>query len=344
MKERHKSAYSEYISTNSSASIYHTLQWHEVIKEVYEYKPLYLLALESGKIVGALPMFLVETLIGGRRLVSLPFSHMVMPLADRDEVLSALLVEAKDMLEQSGAEYLEIKSSFEHDPKGYVQRSKFWRTELILDRPEDQLFKGFDSGVRRAIRKAENSNVRVEKLSFTSALDDFYGLMLETRRRQGSPVYSRHFFDVLARQFDVTGNVAFYGAYLNSSLISGLIMLFHGEVALYAYGASTSSKELMAFRPNNLLFWYAIKEAKVSGYHYFDFGVTHIDNESLLRFKNGWGGVSNRLFYSYCLSEGKIMPKMSRAGFMFEITSGAFKKMPLWLSRRLGPVVIRQFG
>jgi CelD/BcsL family acetyltransferase involved in cellulose biosynthesis len=73
-------AYDRFVAASPGNTVYHARAWHELLRRCFGYEPRVLVAWQDGAIVGTLPLALVDTLTGGRRLVSLPFSHHVAPL------------------------------------------------------------------------------------------------------------------------------------------------------------------------------------------------------------------------------------------------------------------------
>src|SRR4030042_6627369 len=81
MKETDAEAYRGFVQTMDNSSIYHTLDWKEIIQDSYGFKPLYIIAKEKEAIVGSLSLFEVNSFFRGQRLVCIPFSHYVEILA-----------------------------------------------------------------------------------------------------------------------------------------------------------------------------------------------------------------------------------------------------------------------
>ena len=104
------------------------------------------------------------------------------------------------------------------------------------------------------------------------------------------------------------------------------------------YGASKSCR--WDLRPNNLVFWEAIKWACENGYTYFDMGRSGIEGKGLQRSKNGWGGESEPLYYTSipATSVGicqKHTPKLIRS---------FIQKAPNSVCRLGGELLYRYFG
>ncbi|RJS71848.1 hypothetical protein CW714_05200, partial [Methanophagales archaeon] len=57
--------WNDFLKTHKNATIFHTIEWKNVLEETFGYKPEYLVVKNSeGKIVGISPAFSVKTLFG----------------------------------------------------------------------------------------------------------------------------------------------------------------------------------------------------------------------------------------------------------------------------------------
>jgi len=65
------------------------------VEKTYNHKPLYLIAKENGVIKGVLPLFLMRSVIFGKKLVSVPFAPYGGVCADSETVEKALIDEVK---------------------------------------------------------------------------------------------------------------------------------------------------------------------------------------------------------------------------------------------------------
>ena len=73
LQREDEKAWDSYIYKSSSSTFYHQLGWRNVVKKTYKHKPIYLVAKENGEIKGVLPLFLMRSVIFGKKLISVPF-------------------------------------------------------------------------------------------------------------------------------------------------------------------------------------------------------------------------------------------------------------------------------
>src|SRR5204862_1950065 len=125
---------------------------------------------------------------------------------------------------------------------------------------------------RRNIRTAERRGVTVHRGSAPADIETFYRLHLMTRRRLGVPVQPRRFFELLGSRVLEEGLGFILSARAGDVPIAAAVFLHWNGELVYKYGAS--DHRYWEYRPNNLLFWEAIRWARDNGYHTIDFGRT----------------------------------------------------------------------
>ena len=92
LRREEEKAWDSYIYKSSSSTFYHQLGWRNVVKKTYKHKPIYLVAKENDEIKGVLPLFLMKSMIFGKKLVSVPFAPYGGVCAD-DGIAEKMLIE-----------------------------------------------------------------------------------------------------------------------------------------------------------------------------------------------------------------------------------------------------------
>ena len=146
------------VALHRDAGCFHTSAWAKVLHKTYNHQPFYLQFSRGRRLAALIPLMEVHSTFTGRRGVCLPFSDVCEPLIFDPEVTGVV----KDRLVRFARErcwkHLEIRGS-----KSFQSTSssvtKFHGHTLDLRRRPEEMITRFDSQVRRAIRKAERSNV-----------------------------------------------------------------------------------------------------------------------------------------------------------------------------------------
>jgi CelD/BcsL family acetyltransferase involved in cellulose biosynthesis len=309
-------AWAAFVSSQAEAGPFHHPAWATLLADCYGFRGFALVAATDGAIEAGLPI-----LDAGRgRLVSLPFTDSCAPLGPAAALLGSL-------------PRLELHAPFEAPQLVPAVRGVVHRLELEPD--ADAVHARFRTQMRRNVARARREGV-VVRAGETRAdlLDVFYGLHLRTRRRQGVPVQPRRFFHLLWERLVEPGLATTLLAYRGDTPVAGALFLHWNGTAVYKYGASDPAH--WALRPNNLLFWEAIRAACERGDRLFDLGRTDLANEGLRAFKSGWGAREEPLVYAYAGAP----PHRERSRLAGPLGL-AIRRSPLWLCRAVGAAAYR---
>lgn len=179
-------------------SFFHSAAWAKVLTETYGFKPIYFVRNENGAVRSVLPLMEVTSTLTGRRGVALPFTDTCEPLcADKTE-FPELFRNAVELAQARGWKYLEIRGG-ECFLNSAEPSLSFYRHCVEIPPDEDAFFAGLKSAVRRAIRKAEKSSVRVDISQNLDAVKQYYLLHCKSRKRHGLPPQPLAFFKNIQR-------------------------------------------------------------------------------------------------------------------------------------------------
>jgi hypothetical protein len=138
----------------------------------------------------------VESWITGRRLVSLPFSDHCEPLVDDPACLYFLLSTLQERFKAENWKSMEIRPVQRLEVSAGLRPVHcyyFHWLDLTPDVPT--LFANLhQSSTQRKIQRAEREALTYQDGCSESLLEDFYDLLLLTRRRHGVPPQPRNWF------------------------------------------------------------------------------------------------------------------------------------------------------
>lgn len=326
------------VSSHSAGNFFHTVSWARVLTETYHFVPQYVVARESGELRGLLPLMECSSWLTGRRGVSLPFTDECEVIASERSNADELFQAALDQGRKRGWRHFELRST---PPASSVSTLlSFVGHNLPLRNNPDQIFEGFDNSVRRAIRKAERSNLEVALSTDMQAVEVYYRLHCQTRRKHGVPPQPFEFFRAIATHVLSAGHGFVALARHKGKAIAGAVFFHFNKHAVYKFSASDT--RFQECRGPNLVVWAAIKELSKLGCTDLNFGRTSSTNEGLRRFKRGFGAEEYRIRYGkYSFKEESFISQKDQAEAP---ARRLFQLLPLTVSRVCGQMLYRHMA
>jgi serine/alanine adding enzyme len=327
-------AWDAFVATHPEGTFAHRLGFGRVIADVFGYEPHYLAFSVGHEIRGVLPLFLVPSGLWRRSLVSLPCSDWGGVLTIDGEAEVALLEAARELADEVGAHWIELRSRrpLLAGPTASLEKVN---VRLSLTTVEE-MWRGLSATTRRNVRQAERRGVRFE-VGGPDVLDDFYKVWATNMRDLGTPVYPRSFFTRLLQEFPEDAGVFLVRD--NGRAIGGAVFtISHGEMTV-PFASSLRSE--FGKRPNNLLYWGAIQEACKRGLTWFSFGQSS-RGSGTYRFKMGWGAVEEQLYKRLVPTRASGSPP-SPTSPAYRIARAIWSYLPLPIANWLGPALAKRF-
>ncbi len=268
------------------------------------------------------------------KYISLPFSDYVNLLNTKEENDSII----SGIIKSNPNVEIEIRDKYKGN--GFENKLVGYKHSLLLSNSEDEIFNSFKkTQVQQPIQKAIRDGLTsVIKTDFEAVIE-FYNLHLLTRKKLGVPIQPKKFFYHLWNEIISKGMGYVVLVFLNEKVISSGIFVGINKILTYKFSAS--HPEYLKYRPNNLMLWTGIREAKIRSYETFDFGRTDLETEGLRKFKLGWGTVEEPLYYSYYPK----VPEDLRYKFVKDkIVAPIIKHSPKFVCRWSGELLYKYFG
>lgn len=335
-----------------AATAYHHPAWARALAGAYGFRPFVLALAQGEDLVAGMPVMEARGVLRGHRLISLPFSDHVPPLADAAS-LPALMAALDGARRSLGCRRAEIHAAIgpiPGDGMPYVWRGApmyLHTTDLhtsgphAADREEslDGLFQRLHrTRVRQPIERARDAGVEVRRGTEWEDVAAFYELHVATRRRLGTPVQPLRFFRMLWGEMLRPGLGFVALARHGGRDVAGGLFLRSSGVMSYKFGASSDpGRDVFA---NHLLLWQTMVWSWGAGCRIFDWGKTDMVHQSLRSFKLGW--ASREVEMSATVLAGRepsIHPSATH-----EFVGRLIKRSPLWVCRALGRMLYRQFA
>jgi serine/alanine adding enzyme len=327
-------AWDAFVRAHPDATGYHLWGWREIFERTFGHEAFYLAAQQQGHIVGILPIVAMNTWLFGRFGVSLPFVNYGGVVASEDGVARALADEAIRLAGARRWKHLEIRHLDQRFTDLAPKRHKVGMY-LPLAENETKLWEQIDRKVRNQVRKAQKSGFTTA-VGGAELVGEFYQVFAQNMRDLGTPVYSKQLFDEILRLFPE--QVRIFVVRDKTTPISGSLTFAWRTMVEVPWASSL--KEYRSQCPNMLLYWEMLRTAAADGLRTFDFGRSTPD-EGTFHFKKQWGAEPRPMCWEYWLPAGQALPDQSPKNPKFAAAISLWQRLPLGVTTRLGPHIVR---
>jgi FemAB-related protein (PEP-CTERM system-associated) len=238
---------------------------------------------------------------------------------------------ARATAETRGSRYVELRHFEQRFPD---LPSKHHKVTMRL-RLQAGMWERLDRKVRNQVRKAEKSNLKVER-GGQKLVDNFYTVFTRNMRDLGTPVYPKRLFAEVLAAFPDRARIIVVRLD-GVPVAAGLTYRTRGVVEV---PWASSIREHNSLCPNHLLYWHAIEAAIAENCETFDFGRS-TPNEGTYKFKEQWGAEPVPLNWEYVLIGAGTVPDQSPKNPKFSLAIETWKRLPLWLANVIGPPIVR---
>jgi Acetyltransferase (GNAT) domain len=259
-------------------NVFQTPEWLRFIAQTQGAKPVVARIHDDGTCVGRFTGLVVRRF--GVPILGSPFQGWMTgpmgfdldPAVPRREAVDALMRFAFKDLGCLHVEVLDRHATFGELDGMRARLAEFYTYELDLRPDEDSLMAGLVSSCRRNLRKSEREGVTVEEAHGIEFADEYYGQLEDVFAKQGiNPPYGLDRVQELIRCLEPTGNLLMLRARdgEGTPIASGIFPAHHEFAYLWGVASWRSHQGL---RPNEALFWNAIRMLKERGIPALDMG------------------------------------------------------------------------
>jgi FemAB-related protein (PEP-CTERM system-associated) len=345
------------VGPTSGACAGHDPRWLLVLRDGLGHKPYMIVARKrsddtsaarngdagsAGAICGYLPLTLVASRLFGRFLVSLPYLDRAGVVAAHPVIAAAVVERAAALAAHVDAHYLELRQHRLPIVHEALDASIDAKVRMVLPLPgeRDFLWKTLAAKVRNQVRKGEQNNFDI-RFGGSELVDDFCDVLAVHMRDLGTPIYSRELFAQVLWRFGDEAELAIVRR--AGRPIAGALLVHDRSMSASLPSTQVlSAGGLRAFNRVNANVWmyyHLLERAIERGSSEFDFGRSRVDSGTY-RFKKQWGAHAEPTQWQYHVRHGSIAdvrPDNPRYRRRMEM----WRKMPVWLTRVIGPPIIR---
>lgn len=335
LDETSAAAWDQFVESCPTATFFHRAGWRHVIERSFGHRTHYAYAEVDSQIVGVLPLTELKSRLFGHALVSSAYGICGGPATSLDAARDALDAFAVSVYQDTGADYLEYRCAPGARKDWLVRDDLYAGFSAPMAADEAANLKQIPRKQRAVVRKAIDSALTWK---IESSVDNFFDLYAISVRNLGTPVFCRAYFanllDVFGPDCDVL-TVSSNGR----PVASVLNFYFKGSVLPFYTGSIPEARRLGA---NDLMYWRLMRHAVGRGCGVFDFGRSKVGTGPY-DFKRNWGFEPTPLVHQFLTRSGTT-PNVNPTNPKYRLMIACWKKLPLVVSKFIGPIIARNIG
>jgi Acetyltransferase (GNAT) domain len=271
--------------------IFYQSVWSQVLKEGLGGQPLYFYLREGGEIVAGLPGVLLNFKIFKILYASIPYGHLVGDKSYYSVFLQLLETEFR----RRGIDQIRLTESpfsESYSPESFKPLSARCTLLDLRGFEKKNIWEGYRSEVRRAIRKAQKHGLSIRRATTRNEVEIFYQLYLSSmERNRAMAKYPLRWFDALYEILiqQKKADILFAEKDVDQ-YAAGVVLIYSATSSHYLHNGSMEA--YLEDRPNDLIVDYIIQKGVEEEKVTLDFMGSDPNDLSLLRFKEKWGGQS----------------------------------------------------
>ncbi len=330
-------AWDRFVAHCPQATFFHRAGWRRVLDRAFGHATHYLFAEEDGAITGVLPLTHLKHPVFGNALVSNAFCVHGGPATVTAEARRALEGAALDLAARLDVDRVEFRSTRAGGAEGWTPKSDLYVT---FRRPIDPVVEKNMLAIPRKQRAMVRKGI---KLGLASEIDPtperLHRVYSESVHNLGTPVFARHYFAELMREFGPDCDVL--TVVKDGRAVSSVLNFYFRDQVLPYYGGGTAAARDLA--ANDFMYWEVMRRAGERGLRVFDFGRSK-RGTGAFEFKKHWGFEPETLHYEFHLRHGASVPDINPLNPKFRLFVALWKRLPLPVANLLGPRIVKHLG
>ncbi len=333
----------DFVNDTQSGTFFHLSGWKRVIEEVYKHKCHFIYAVsqednaEQKSILGVLPLVEQKSLLFGHALISTPFCVYGGVASDSDDVTTYLENEAIRIANELGVDYLELRYPFARNNPKLTEKCAHSTFGCELAESDDAILAGIKKKQRAVVRHSLKN-----ELSWRADgdVDTAYDVYSESVRNLGTPVFPKRYFAALKNEFGDQCDVLTVEH--QGRPVSSVLNFYFKKQVLPFYGGGLHAAR--ALKSNDFMYYQLMCHAKNNkDAEFFDFGRSK-DDSGAYKYKRSWGMEPVALYYQFHLVNAEALPNLSPNNPKYQFFIKMWQKLPVWLSRSIGPYLSKYLG
>lgn len=290
---------------------------------------------KGGQLTGWLPLTEVHSPFFGRALVSSGFAVGGGAIAANDRAASVLCRHAEELAARRSCQTIELRGGALPEDWDITTDSHCgFVSDLAAD--EDAQLLAIPRKQRAEIRKGLKLDLTVETGRSEADRAAHYGVYAESVRNLGTPVFPRSLFDAV---LDGLGEDADILTVRHEGVpVASVLSLYHGGAVMPYWGGGTFAARHL--RANEVMYFQLMLHAQRRGCTQFDFGRSKTGSGPY-NYKKNWGFAPQPLAYASWTAPGAHKRNVDPNSDAYSAKINLWKRLPLPIANRLGPLIAK---
>jgi FemAB-related protein (PEP-CTERM system-associated) len=319
-----------------SGSVFHRPAWLLAVERGTRQRALGLVAEKGEALTGWLPLTQVHSAVFGRMLASSGFAVEGGVLAESEDTVVALCRGAEEWAQRLSCSTVELRGGMA--PPDWLERSNSHSSfEAPLAGDDEAQLLAIPRKQRAEVRKGLASDLEVATGNKPEERAAHYAVYSASVRNLGTPVFPASLFEAVLDGLDSDLLTVRHEGLPVASVLS----LYHRGAVMPYWGGGTAAAR--ALRANDRMYFELMRHARMRGCTRFDFGRSKTGSGAFA-FKRNWGFEPQPLTYFSWTAPGSRVRDADPRSERHSSRIALWKKLPLGLANRIGPLIARGLG
>ncbi|MEG3640522.1 FemAB family XrtA/PEP-CTERM system-associated protein [Magnetococcus sp. PR-3] len=324
-----------YVEQAPAGTFFHLSGWQQLLEDLYGHKSYYLYARRAGCVVGVLPLARVQSRLFDDALISTPFCVYGGVVAEDHGVVTALLDAARDLTARLNVAHLELRNTTPLDTQ-WVPKPLYATFKKAISEDAQANLKAIPRKQRAEVRRGIKSGLVSRVMEDPDPCYELYAVSL---RNLGTPVFPRGHFHHLKKIFADRCEMTVLEH--QGRAVSGVMSFYFKDQVLPYYGGALPAARKVGAYP--YMYYDLMNRAAAQGRRVFDFGRSKVGTGAYA-FKRFYGFEATPLYYGYHLYHSRALPDLNPLNPKYQRFIALWKRLPITVANRLGPVLARSLG
>ena len=327
----------DFLDAQPAATPFHSRAWLEAVETATGHSAHVLLCEERGRIVGLLPLHRASSLFGAA-LVSTGFAVGGGILAETPRAAALLAGAAEELAARLACPAIELRGGVLPEARvgWHLRHESHAGFVAPLAADDDAQLLAIPRKQRAEVRKGQANALEIRIGTSPRDRAMHHAVYATSVRNLGTPVFPRALFGAVLDRFGEDADIL---TVLDRGVpVASVLSLYHrGAVMPYWGGGTAAARHL---RANEAMYFALMGHARERGCTRFDFGRSKTGSGAF-HFKRNWGFEPQPLAYAAWTANGVEPRDADPTSPKYQATIAAWKRLPLSLANRIGPMISR---